>query len=839
MTDHITIGDVSPRIQYVADGVQTDFTYPFPIFADTDLEAFVDAERKTLATDYAVAGAGASAGGSVTFTVAPAAGTTVTLQRDIAVKRTSDFQESGEFRAKVINDELDYQTAAIQEVKAAVERSLRLAVHDTGAALELPLLDDRRSKALHFSATGDAIAVTPGDQSGTAVTALGSATSRLLAERANDGGINVLDHGGVGNGSADDRDAILDAIDAAPADALTRIYSPPGKHFMLASALGQITKPIIFDFTGSILEGTSDARLLDLFGGFETPQSATVAGKVVTVADGSAFAVGKVVKVYADDRLDGSRPDAGGGLGFRVGEYAVVVSISGNDLTVAWTVGLTYATNVKVAKLKDTRFAILGGEFRAEAGNEGSWTSPLIAVAASRDLYVAPGVKIGKAYNPGLKLVGVFGYRVDGLIVDGPVDDAGNNHFGHGISDEACFGGRVDAMTARICRHGFTTNANETQVTASATDIEAFGPSAGFVVSRSLAIGPGDTGFDTHHGARNGKFVDCFSHGRPFGVRGWGISLDRCRAIGASRFFIYSEDAVAEADRTDDIVLRDCVADVDGTYAGAIRYQKIKTLTIDGGSFETDKFTALSGDTGTELRLEGTRRWVLGSDATELSGWALTSPTKIVAHGSDLIDCSTSVPGTSEASRVIAIAGAGTIDADFLGSIRVEPSASVDKLFHRGGSPSVTLDIEQLNWSGTDIGSGDVFSNMTSQTVRARYARDDKAVVSNYKVQTIDSAFENISLGWSGDAVVTVALACDGSYTLGKIAQDGSATTMGAFPGQICNLVNTNSTHTLTVAHGETANLPGDADVALTPGDGIGLYWSGSAWNGIATGLTP
>ena len=33
MAEHITIGDVAPRVQYVADGVLADFTFPFPIFA--------------------------------------------------------------------------------------------------------------------------------------------------------------------------------------------------------------------------------------------------------------------------------------------------------------------------------------------------------------------------------------------------------------------------------------------------------------------------------------------------------------------------------------------------------------------------------------------------------------------------------------------------------------------------------------------------------------------------------------------------------------------------------------------------------------------------------------
>ncbi|HEC91307.1 MAG TPA: hydrolase, partial [Alphaproteobacteria bacterium] len=101
MATHIQIGDISPRIQYTADGVQTAFTYPFPIFTDADVRVYEDAVLKTLTTDYAVTGAGNSAGGLVTFTVAPAVAVVITLKRALAIKRTTDFQESGEFRAKV------------------------------------------------------------------------------------------------------------------------------------------------------------------------------------------------------------------------------------------------------------------------------------------------------------------------------------------------------------------------------------------------------------------------------------------------------------------------------------------------------------------------------------------------------------------------------------------------------------------------------------------------------------------------------------------------------------------------------------------------------------------
>src|SRR5690242_12813243 len=115
MDEHIRIGDVAPRVQYLTDGTQASFTYPFPVFEDADLEVRLDG--LVLASGYTVTGAGASEGGSVVFDTPPAAGCRVTLRRNLAVARTSDFQENGILRARTLNDELDYQVAALQEVK--------------------------------------------------------------------------------------------------------------------------------------------------------------------------------------------------------------------------------------------------------------------------------------------------------------------------------------------------------------------------------------------------------------------------------------------------------------------------------------------------------------------------------------------------------------------------------------------------------------------------------------------------------------------------------------------------------------------------------------------------
>lgn len=156
MPDHIRIGDVRPRVQYVADGALRAFDYPFPVFDAGDLTVFLDETEQR--AGYAVTGAGESHGGSVAFDAAPANGARVTLQRVIAVERTTDFQEGGAFRADTINDELDRQTAMIQQVADRAGRALTAAPTDPTVALSLPPKEARAGRYLAFDSDGRAIA---------------------------------------------------------------------------------------------------------------------------------------------------------------------------------------------------------------------------------------------------------------------------------------------------------------------------------------------------------------------------------------------------------------------------------------------------------------------------------------------------------------------------------------------------------------------------------------------------------------------------------------------------------------------------------------------------------
>lgn len=151
------VQDITPRIQYVATGGQTIFPYPFPIFDDGDLVVDVDGAVLVITTNYTVSGAGDDNGGNVTLTAGATAGQIVTIYRDIAIERDTDFQQNGPWRSAAINDELDRMTLVDQQLELATTRALRVNVNDESDFddLVLPGATARASRFLAFDSSGN------------------------------------------------------------------------------------------------------------------------------------------------------------------------------------------------------------------------------------------------------------------------------------------------------------------------------------------------------------------------------------------------------------------------------------------------------------------------------------------------------------------------------------------------------------------------------------------------------------------------------------------------------------------------------------------------------------
>ena len=229
MTEHIKMPDVTPLVRYVANGTQTEFEYPFPIFASEDLAVYLNGAKQ--ASGFTIDGAGETLGGSVTFDAAPAINTIITLARELPIERVTDYLEGGDFSAQSINTELDYLIAAIQQVNRENDTMLRYGDHEAPAEVILPDRAVRANKALGFDGNGDPVAVTlEGSMASPNFTPSGTgAAARTSHDKFSDL-ISVKDFGAVGDGLTDDTNAIINALAASDS-----VFLPEGEYLTTAT----------------------------------------------------------------------------------------------------------------------------------------------------------------------------------------------------------------------------------------------------------------------------------------------------------------------------------------------------------------------------------------------------------------------------------------------------------------------------------------------------------------------------------------------------------------------------------------------------------------------------
>lgn len=151
MAEHIQVQDIVPRIQYTADGINKAFETPFIIFNEEALDVYLDEEKITEGFTVQM---DEETRAEVVFETAPKSGTLITLTRHLPIARTSDFQEGGSLRANTLNDELDYQTACLQELADNINRSMVLPPYAVGSDTQLTLPTPNPGKSIVWSQDG-------------------------------------------------------------------------------------------------------------------------------------------------------------------------------------------------------------------------------------------------------------------------------------------------------------------------------------------------------------------------------------------------------------------------------------------------------------------------------------------------------------------------------------------------------------------------------------------------------------------------------------------------------------------------------------------------------------
>src|SRR4051794_835153 len=87
----------------VGNGVSTAFPFQWKALAAADLLVYVAGALKTNGVDYTVTGFNSDSGGTVTFFTPPANLASVVIRRSMQRKRTSDYQQDGDFLATTVN----------------------------------------------------------------------------------------------------------------------------------------------------------------------------------------------------------------------------------------------------------------------------------------------------------------------------------------------------------------------------------------------------------------------------------------------------------------------------------------------------------------------------------------------------------------------------------------------------------------------------------------------------------------------------------------------------------------------------------------------------------------
>ena len=104
----------TPVNNYFGNGTTKSFPFTFKILDRIDLRILVNQIEQT--SGFVISGVGVDQGGTVTFTVAPASGTVITLQRHVSIDRSTDYLNGGSLNAETLDNDFDRIVMMIQDI---------------------------------------------------------------------------------------------------------------------------------------------------------------------------------------------------------------------------------------------------------------------------------------------------------------------------------------------------------------------------------------------------------------------------------------------------------------------------------------------------------------------------------------------------------------------------------------------------------------------------------------------------------------------------------------------------------------------------------------------------
>ena len=168
----MTVSNLETRKRYNGTGGLLIFPYTWKIYAATDLNVWLTDlngihVQQTLNVDYTVSGVGVTSGGNVTFVVAPAATSFVTISCDLPLTQETDYVELDAFPAQSHEDALDRLVKISQQLYGAFWRVPLLPEASPVTSLPLPENLTGLPTYLRWNAGGTALETSPTTPAGT------------------------------------------------------------------------------------------------------------------------------------------------------------------------------------------------------------------------------------------------------------------------------------------------------------------------------------------------------------------------------------------------------------------------------------------------------------------------------------------------------------------------------------------------------------------------------------------------------------------------------------------------------------------------------------------------
>jgi hypothetical protein len=155
---------IRAAIAFVGDGARETFPFDFDVFDAGDVRVVIDGSETETGFHIALTPTDQGGGGVVRFETPPANGSTISLARQLHLRRLSAFDAMSIPRGDALERDLDFMTAALGDVDRALSGTLRFgADQDAPASAELPAIEPGR--ALIWNSDGSGLANGPsGDE---------------------------------------------------------------------------------------------------------------------------------------------------------------------------------------------------------------------------------------------------------------------------------------------------------------------------------------------------------------------------------------------------------------------------------------------------------------------------------------------------------------------------------------------------------------------------------------------------------------------------------------------------------------------------------------------------